>query len=99
MCVPREEASSLTIQLESLIMALTVKAKEGRDAATAEISGAYLLVEMKDKIIVKLKGEVVDVMCSTNERYDEYVATEIGKKVLYLKLRRALNGCIQSALL
>lgn len=99
MYVPREEASSPTIQLESLIMSLTIDAKEDRDVATADIAGAYLLAEMKDKVIVKLKGEAVDIMCSTNKRYEEYVNTEKGKKVLYLKLRRALYGCIQSALL
>ena len=61
--VPREEATSPTIKLESLIMSLLVDAKEKRDVATADIVGAYLLADMKDKVVVKLTGRGVDILC------------------------------------
>ena len=67
--VPKEDTSSPTLQLESLIMSLMIDAKERRKVATADIVGAYLLAEMKDHVVVKLKGEAVDVLCETNEVY------------------------------
>ena len=97
--VSREDAASPTIQLESLIMSLLIDAKEGRDVAISDVVGAYLLAEMKDHVLVKLTGIAVDVLCRANEKYKKFVVFEKGKKVIYLKLERALYGCIQSALL
>ena len=38
-------------------------------------------------------------MCDINGEYRKYVRYEQGKKVLYLKVLRAIYGCIESALL
>ena len=54
---------------------------------------------MKDHVIVKLTGNAVDVMCTSNVKYKKFVTFEKGKKIIYLKLLRVLYGCIQSALL
>ena len=97
--VPREEATPPTFKLESLLMPLMVEAKERRDIATADIVGAYLLADMKNHVIVKLKGESVNIMCKANKKYKNYVTIENDKEVIYLKLDKALYGCIQSALL
>ena len=97
--MPRENVVSPTIQLESLIMLLLIDAKEGRDVAISDVVGAYLLAEMKNHVIMKLTGNDVDVMCTTNKKYKKCVTLEKGKKVIYLNLLRALYGCIQSTLL
>ena len=99
MYVSKEESSSPTIQLESLMMFLMIDAKENRDVATADIVGAYLLAEMQDKVIVKLKGTSVDVLCKANNKYKDFVIFENNTKVIYLRLSRDLYGCVQSALL
>ena len=80
-------------------MSLLIDAKEGRDVAISDVVGAYLLAEMKDHVIVKLTGIAVDVLCRANNSYQKFVSLEKGRKVIYLKLERALYGCIQSALL
>ena len=97
--VPREEATSPTIKLESLLMSLVIDAKEKRSVATADIVGAYLLADMKDKVIVKLTGESVRIMCKNNSKYNDFVTKEKNKEIIYLKLDKALYGCVQSALL
>jgi len=97
--IPRDEAASPAVSLESIIMSLIIDATEGRDTATADIAGAYLLALMDDFVLVKLTGESVRIMCETNKEYEEYVEYENGKPVLYLQLLRALYGCIKSALL
>jgi hypothetical protein len=51
------------------------------------------------KVILKLEGEFVDIMCQVNPSYKPYVRMEHGKKVLYLRILKALYGCIESALL
>ena len=46
-----------------------------------------------------MEGEEVEVMVDANPSYGEYVTYEKGKKVLYLRLRTALYGIMQAALL
>ena len=74
-------------------------AHEGRDVAIADVVGAYLKANMTDFTILKFTGESVDIMCKMNPAYEEYVAVENGKRVLYVQLLKALYGCVCSALL
>jgi hypothetical protein len=48
---------------------------------------------------LKLEGAFVDIMCEVNPEYLPDVRFENGKKVLYLRVLKALYGCIESALL
>ena len=60
---------------------------------------AYLKVEMNDFTLLKFTGESVDIMCKMNPKYEEYFITELGRKVLFVQLLKALYGCVVSALL
>jgi len=103
-----EEYSSPTSALESILSTLAIDAMEERDTAIADVPGAYLHAEFPvgKKVLLKLRGEFVDIMCSVNPKYKKHVVYEkrrgkSGKKekVLYLKVLRALYGCLESALL
>jgi hypothetical protein len=96
-----ESVASPTVSLEALLATLMVDVYEGRDVATFDVPGAYLHAEMpKDKrVLMILRGEFVDIMCEVNPKYKKFVQEINGKKVLYLKVLRALYGCIESALL
>jgi hypothetical protein len=72
---------------------------EGRDVATADITGAYLHAEMDELLLLTLTGNAVNIMCTANSKYTPFVVLEHGKKVLYLQLLKALYGCVRSALL
>jgi hypothetical protein len=63
------------------------------------VTGAFLLADMKDYVVVKIIGETAEIMCKVNENYIPYVTVDNGKKVLYMKLIKALYGCMQSAML
>jgi hypothetical protein len=93
--------ASPTVALESLLTSLVIDVFEGRDVGTFDVPGAYLHAEMpKDKrILMVLRGEFVDIMCSVNPNYKQHVKVINGKKVLYLHVLRAIYGCIESALL
>ena len=80
-------------------MTLLIDAKENRKVATADVAGAYLRAKMNDKVLFKLTGQAVDILCETNEMYKQFESIVNGKKVIYLRLKRALYGCVQSALL
>lgn len=90
---------SPTIQLEILILILLTDAFERRCVVTVDIAWTYLLAYMPDFVIVRLAGEAVDIMCSTNQDFDKYIVMEKGKKALYVQLKKVMYGCIKSALL
>jgi hypothetical protein len=96
-----ESVYSPTVSTEALLATLIVDAKEKRDIAIYDIPGAYLQTELPpDKEIhMKLRDEFVDIMCEVNADYLPYVVYENGKKVLYVKILRAIYGCIESVLL
>ena len=97
--INRDEVSSPTVQLESLMISLLIDAHKRRDVAMADVTGAYLLANMNDFVLVKISGSSVDIMCKVNTMFKQYVCIEKGRKVLYLQLTKALYGYMQSALL
>jgi len=72
---------------------------EMQDVATADVVGTYLNAEMLDFVLLCLNRNTVDIMCCMNLCYSAFVVMEDGKKVLYLRLLKALYGCVQSVLL
>ena len=54
---------------------------------------------MESGHIMKFRNEFVHIMCEVNQEYKKYVVKENGKEVLYVKILRAIYGCIESALL
>ncbi|GFH56607.1 hypothetical protein CTEN210_13083 [Chaetoceros tenuissimus] len=99
--VPREDASSATLAVESLMALLVVFAHEKRDVAVFNVPGAYLHADLPpDKfVLLKIEGQFVDIMVDVNPEFKEDVRYENGKKVLYVQILKALYGMIESALL
>ena len=97
--IPKEDTSSPTVALESLILSLIIDGHEGRDVATADVAGAYLHGIMDDFVVVKLFGEEVDIMQKVDPKYKEFMIMENGKKVMYLQLHKALYGTLKAAII
>ena len=95
----KDQITSPTVSTDALLMTLTVDAMEEQEVGTADVPGAYLQADMDDHVILKMTGRSVDALCQTNKSYKEFVRTERGKKVIYLRLKKALYGCIKSAML
>ena len=96
---PKEETTSPTVSIDALFLSLLIDSWEEREVATADVPGAYLLADMPDRVIVRYKNEMVDIICSVDPSYKKYVVSEGKDRVLYLSLLKALYGCVQSALL
>ena len=98
-----ESVASPTASLESLFASLLIDAHEGRDVGTYDVPGAYLQArlapkENNERVLMKLRGTFVDIMCKVNPEHLKNVIYENGKKVLYMEILQAIYGCIESAL-
>ena len=96
-----EDILSPMASLDAIVTTLVIDTHENRDVAIADVNGAYLHAEMPKgkKVILKLKGVFVDIMCNVNPEYKENVIYEGKNKILYVRVLRALYGCLESALL
>jgi len=56
----KEEASSPTVAIESVMLSCVIDAKEGRDEATVDIPGAFMQADMEDTVHMKLEGKMAE---------------------------------------
>ena len=94
-----ENTPSPTVSTGALMMSMLTDVWEARDVACADVPGAYLNANMDRFTLIKYEGDSVDIMCKINPAWEKLVTIENGKKVLYLRLLKALYGCMRSALL
>ena len=100
--VEDEDKASPTASLRAILLTAIIEALEERDVATVDIPNAFLHSELseEDQVIMKLHGELAEILVKlAPEIYRSYIVTERGKKVLYVKLKKALYGLLKSALL
>ena len=97
--IAKESVASPNVRLESLLTTLVIDGYENRDVAILDVGGAFLLSKIAELILIKVDGDDLVSLLDANPEYEEYVTVEHGKRVLYLKLRTALYGIMQVALL
>ena len=92
--------ASSTVSLEGIITSFLIGAYEGRNYMSFDVPGAFLQADMPDDklVLLKFKGRMAYMLADVNEKYREHLVKEDGKTVLYVKLIRAIYGCIESAL-
>ena len=96
----KEETSAPTVAVESLFLSCVIDAQERRYVATCDIPGAFMQAEMDDVVHMRLSGPLAKLLEKVNkEKYAKYVTEENGKPVVYVRLRKALYGTLQAALL
>ena len=96
----KEDASSPTVTLESVMITSAIDAKEGRDVATVDIPGAFMQAEMDELVYMKIEGSMVDLLVELEpEKYKQFVTFGTKGKILYVKLKKALYGTLRAALL
>lgn len=90
--------SSPTVSHESVMMILAIAAVQKRDVATIDITGAYLecVLPDTDEVIMELSPILARLLAELDPSVTNY--TDENGKVL-VKLKKALYGCVQSALL
>jgi len=83
-----------------------IDAHEERDVMTCDIPNAFiqaLMPETKDRderVMMKITGVLVDMLVKLNpELYGPYVVYENKRRVLYVRVLRAIYGMLEAALL
>ena len=73
-----------------------IDAHEQRDVAVVDIPGAFLQADQDEDVWVLFDGTLAELMVKVSpEIYSRYVTiNKKGKKILYVKLRKALYGCL-----
>ena len=60
---------------------------------TIDIPGAFLHATNDDYVVMRMNGTLAELMAKTDPKlYRKYLTDEKGKKVLYLRLQKALYG-------
>ena len=102
----RDETASPTTSLEGIFLTTVIDAKEGRDIMSADVPNAFIQAKMpetkpgEDRVIMKITGVLVDMLVSYDPvRYGPHVVFKKGKKVVYVRVLRALYGQLVSSLL
>ena len=100
-----EDAMSPTVMTDSVLLTATIEAEEERDVATFDIPNAFIQTEVEetddqgDRIIMKIRGAMVDMLLEIDEDYEKFVTMENAQRVLYVHIRRAIYGMLMSGLL
>ena len=102
----REDSTSPTAALESIMLTAIVDAKEGRDVMSCDIPNAFIqtklpnIKEGDERVIMKITGVLVDLLVDISpEVYGPYVVYDRHKKALYVQVLRGLYGMLVAALL
>jgi len=82
------------------MLTCTIDAQEKRDVDTVDIPGAFMQAEMDDEVHIQMEGTMADLLIKLDsEYYCKFVTMEGKKKVLYLRLKKAIYGTLKAALL
>ena len=101
----KEDMTSHTVSTESTLLTAVIDAMERRDVATCDIPNAFVQTEVDEvdgqgnRLIMKIRGACVDILCEIDPTYKEYVVEERGQRVLYVHLTKAIYGLLISAML
>ncbi len=90
------EVSAPTAQLSSVLIVAAVAAKEQHVVATMDIGSAYLNADMKAVVYMRLDPDQTRMLAELSPRYRIFIRSN---GTLVVQLRKALYGCLQSALL
>jgi hypothetical protein len=84
----KEEVSSPTSSMESVLLMAVIEVEERCDVAMADIPKTFIQTRVEheeDKAIIRVRGYLVDVLCKINPNYKKFVTVKKkGEKQLLL---------------
>ncbi len=90
--VSKEEVGYPMDATESVIISDVIDSHQHRYVSTADIPNAFIQTDVKQVIIITIRGKLVSLLVSLfPETYKKYVTSDKNVKiVLYLRLRKSL---------
>ncbi len=97
----KQDGASPTVTTNSILISATIDAHKGRDAATINISCAFLNAYNNKETIILMKGSLAELMVQVDPQlYCKYIIHDSkNQPLLYVKLTKAIYGLLKSALL
>jgi hypothetical protein len=95
------EVTSPIVSLTVVLMTATIDAYEERDVAIVDVPGAFLSANMDEEFLMTIHGRLAELMAkAATNIYRKYITINANNQpILYVKLEKALHGCLRSALL
>jgi hypothetical protein len=95
------DATSPTVVLESVLVTATIDVFEGHDVAIVDVPGAFLSADMDKEVIMTIHGRLTELMVKAAPNiYKKYINIDANNQpILYVKLQKALYGCLRITLL
>ena len=93
-----DSVKSPTASLTSILLVAQIAALEKREVCHIDIGSAYLNAKMPEdgpEVIMQIDGVLAAILLKLKPEYEQY--SDNGK--IYVKLNKALYGCVESALL
>ena len=101
--ISKEDSSSPTVATESVLLTAVIAAEERRDTVVVDIPNAFIQTRVEreeDKVIIRVRGFLVDVLCKIDPNYKKFVTTnKKGEKQLLLLCENAIYGTLIASLL
>jgi hypothetical protein len=84
-----------------VLITATIKGFERRDVAIVDVPGSFLTADMDKEVTMCLRGRLAELMVKTAPNiYRKFISLDNeDNSILYVKLQKALYGCLRSALL
>ena len=93
----QQQASSPTVAIESVLLSCVIDALERRVVKIADIPGAYLHSDMDSLVHARFDGTLAEQLIEIKPSlYKKYATNIRGKTALFVILRKALYGCLNS---
>lgn len=96
----KEETRSPTVTAEAFFMSCCTDVMDQLDAAAVDVLGAIMQADIDKVIHVQLAGPLATLLKKVDpEKHEEWEVIEDGKPIMCVKLKKALSGTLQAALL
>jgi len=89
-----DDISAPTVNLESVMIVVTIIAHENREVATSDVPGAFLNAKNTRRTVIRLGVILTTVLLIIRPSYKRFVQRD---GTLIMLLLKALYGCIESA--
>jgi hypothetical protein len=100
--ISKDESSSPTTTIYALMTSCLMDVIEGRKVATCDIPGAFLQADWpaEQDCYLKFEGAMVSMICNIDPKYKQNIVyNKNGRKYIYAKLTKAVDGTLLSAIL
>ncbi|CAJ1962818.1 unnamed protein product [Cylindrotheca closterium] len=101
----QENTASPTALQEAIAITCVIDAHEDRDIMMMDVPNTFIQTYMpkakegEDCVYMKITGMMVQILIDMAPEYRKYVVLENGKRVIYVRVLRAIYGMLQLSLL